>query len=166
LAERAAVNKPGRSFARPLAQLSQATLADAFGRQGFASSELVTRWPEIVGAEIAAHAEPVRIQWQRGAAADEPPEPATLLLRVEGPTALEIQHLSGVIIERVNRFLGWNAIGRIGLRQAPLTRKPAAAPPRAADPELTQAIAGTLSEVADEGLRQALARLGAMVKRP
>ena len=41
------------------------------------------------------------------------PEPATLVLRVEGPAALEIQHLSAVILERVNRFFGWQAIGRI-----------------------------------------------------
>ncbi len=42
--------------------------------------------------------------------------------------ALEIQHTSDVIVQRVNRFFGWNAIGRIALRQAPLTRK---APPKA-----------------------------------
>src|SRR5690348_14836242 len=105
MAERGSLNKPGRSFARPLAQLSQAFLADAFGKQGFASSELVTRWAEIVGADVAAHAEPLKIQWRR-TAPDEPPEPATLVLRVEGPIALEIQHQSSVILERVNRFLG------------------------------------------------------------
>jgi hypothetical protein len=153
-----------RSFARPLAQLSQRFLTDAFGKQGFASSELVTRWADIVGPEIAAHAEPLKIQWRR-AAVDEPPEPATLMLRVEGPTALEIQHLSGTIIERVNRFLGWNAIGRIALRQAPLTRKPPPRPPRGADPEVTERIAASLPDIEDDALRQALARLGAMVRK-
>ena len=54
----------------------------------------------------------------------QPQEPATLVLRVEGPMALEIQHTSDVIIERVNRFFGWNAVGRIALRQAPLSRRP------------------------------------------
>ena len=42
------------------------------------------------------------------------------MLRVEGPAAIEIQHLSAVILERINRFFGWQAIGRIALRQAPL----------------------------------------------
>ena len=45
------------------------------------------------------------------------------MLRVEGPVALEIQHLSGVIIEKVNRFFGWRAVGRIQIRQAPLRRR-------------------------------------------
>ena len=36
----------------------------------------------------------------------------TLVLRVEGPAALEIQHKSDVLLERVNRFFGWHAVGR------------------------------------------------------
>ena len=49
-------------------------------------------------------------------------EPGTLVLRVEGPAAIEIQHLADVICERVNRFLGWRAVARLALRQAPLRR--------------------------------------------
>ena len=65
------------------------------------------------------------MQWQRGDATTETAEPATLVLRVEGPAAIEIQHLSNVILERVNRFFGWQAVGRIALRQAPLSRREA-----------------------------------------
>src|SRR5260370_36321048 len=102
------MNKPGKSFARPLSDLLHKTLTDAFAKQGFASSELVIRWPEIVGAEIAAHSEPEKIQWTRGAHGHTP-EPGTLVLRVEGPAAIEIQHLSGVVLERANRFFRWQA---------------------------------------------------------
>ena len=56
------VNKPGKSYPRPLKDLLHKTLTDAFAKQGFASTELVTRWAEIVGAEIAAHSEPEKIQ--------------------------------------------------------------------------------------------------------
>jgi hypothetical protein len=38
--------------------------------------------------------------------------------------------------------------------------------PRAADPAATAQIAATLSGIGDEDLRQALARLGASIKRP
>ena len=61
------MNKPGKSFARPLSDLLHKTLTDAFAKQGFASGELVIRWAEIVGAEIAAHSEPEKIQWTRDA---------------------------------------------------------------------------------------------------
>jgi hypothetical protein len=157
------MNKRAKSYARPLADLVRRTLADTFARQGFASTELITHWNDIVGAEVAAHCEPLRLRWPRGGDVDAP-EPATLVLRVEGPVAIEIQHLSPVILERVNRFFGWRAVGRLALRQAPLARR--AAPPvrPAPDPQVAARLAATL-DIADEDLRNALARLGAAIKR-
>ncbi len=158
------MSKPPRSYAKPLSQLVGKTIADAFARQGFATTGLVTHWPEIVGPEIAAHAEPMRLQWPRAIHEDDP-EPATLVLRVEGPVALEIQHLSPVIIERVNRFFGWRAVGRVAIRQAPLARRPVKRARARPDAEAVARLAATLPDIADDGLRQALARLGAAVKR-
>lgn len=159
--ERIAVNKPRP--ARKLSELATGFLAETFKRQGFASTELVTRWADIVGPEIAAHAEPLKLQWRR-TRDSEPAEPATLVLRVEGPVAIEIQHLSNVILERVNRFFGWQAVGAIALRQAPLVRR-AKKPFPMPDAKATERIAATLGEVRDDALRDALARLGAAVKR-
>ena len=159
------VDKPAKTYPQPLASFVRRALGDVFARQGFASGELITRWPAIVGAEVAALAEPMKLQWPRGAAA-EPSEPATLVLRVEGPAAIEVQHLAPVILERINRFLGWRAVARIAIRQAPLkwsappVRRPA---PSAAEVESATA---SLTGVTDEPLRAALGRLGAAVRRP
>ena len=155
------MNKPRP--ARSLSDLASGFLAETYKRQGFASSELVMRWPDIVGPEIAAHAEPLKLQWQR-AIDGEPSEPATLVLRVEGPAAIEIQHLSNVIMERVNRFFGWQAVGRLALRQAPLARRERTPRPKA-DEAAAARVAATLTSVGDEDLRMALARLGAAVKK-
>jgi hypothetical protein len=87
------------------------------------------------------------------------------VLRVEGPMALEIQHSSDVILARVNRFFGWSAVGRLALRQAPLTRPKAPPASRAPDARAVAEVAETLSAVEDEQLRAALARLGASIKR-
>src|SRR5262249_59805903 len=111
------------------------------------------------GPEPAAHSNPHNTTSpRRGATA--PPNPATLVLRVEGPAALEIQHLAAVILERVNRFFGWQAIGRLALRQAPLRHRERPKP-HAADPFLAAEVAETLPDIKDENLRQALGRLGA-----
>jgi hypothetical protein len=155
------VDKPKRKPAVALSTLTSRVLAGSFARQGFASAELVTRWPDIVGPDIAAHSEPVRMQWPR-AADGRDQEPATLVLRVEGPAAIEIQHLAGAILERVNRFFGWPAVDRVAIRQAPLKR-PKPRPARRIDPAETARIADTLP-IEDEGLKQALARLGAAIK--
>jgi hypothetical protein len=158
------MSKPSASFPRPLADLLRKTLNEGFARQGFASAELVTRWADIAGPDVAAHSEPIKIQWPRSATAENP-EPATLVLRVEGPAALEIQHLSAVIVERVNRFFGWQAVGRIALRQAPLRRAQKKPPPAPPDPAQTARIAERLGAIEDTDLRAALARLGASIKR-
>jgi len=162
VAERQAVSKSRETYARPLAELLNKCLGDTFARQGFASREIVTHWSEIVGHEIGACAEPVRMQWPRN---PNGTEPATLILRVEGPTAVEIQHQASLIVERVNRFFGWRAVDRLALRQAPLrrTRERPASP--AGDPEAAQRIARSLA-IKDAPLRVALGRLGAAVKRP
>ena len=158
------MSKPGPLTSKPLSALLAGVFNDAFRRQGFASRELVTRWSEIVGRDIAAYAEPLKIQWQRPVEG-QPDIPATLILRVEGPRALEIQHSSTVILERVNRFFGWNAVGKIALRQAPLSRP---ARRKTKKPPSEAAIAEEAREldiVDDEGLRTAIARLGASIKR-
>jgi len=157
------VNKPGKPFPRPLADVLHKTLNAAFAKQGFASTELVTGWPDIVGAEIAEHSEPEKIQWSRPSDG-ETPEPGILVLRVEGPVAIEIQHLSPVVLERVNRFFGWQAVGGLRFRQAPLRRR-APAPQRAVDGETAARIAADLSDIKDENLRAALGRLGAALKQ-
>jgi hypothetical protein len=156
--------KPGPISAKPLSVLLSDVFSDAYAKQGFAARELVTRWVEIAGPEIAAHCEPLKIQWPRPVEG-QPQEPATLVLRVDGPMALEIQHASDIVLERVNRFFGWSAVGRLALRQGPLSRRQSTAASRAPDAKEVAEVAETLSLVDDEGLRTALARLGASIKR-
>ena len=64
VAEHRIMNKPSRSFAKPLRDLVGKAMGDTFKKQGFASAELVTRSTKIVGADIAAHSQPIKIQWQ------------------------------------------------------------------------------------------------------
>jgi hypothetical protein len=163
MTERYTMNKPSRPTARPLRDLLGKVVGDTFTRQGFASAELVTRWPEIAGSEVAAVSEPIKIQWPRPDDTGIRP-PGTLVLRVEGPAAIEIQHLAEVICERVNRFLGWRAVERIAFRQAPL-RRGARKPERNPDAAAAARLAANLPEIADDDLRAALGRLGAAVKR-
>jgi hypothetical protein len=158
------MSKPRPISAKPLSVLLGDVFSDAYAKQGFAARELVTRWAEIAGADISAHCEPLKMQWPRPVEG-QPPEPATLVLRVEGPMALEIQHSSDAILERVNRFFGWHAVGRLALRQAPLSRREKKKAPPAPDPATMAEVAKTLVKVEDEDLRTALARLGAAIKR-
>src|SRR5260370_1726890 len=117
-AKRPPMNKPGPISAKPLSVLLSDVFSDAYAKQGFAARELVTRWSEIAGPEVAAHSEPLKIQWPRPVEG-QPQEPATLVLRVGGPMALEIHHPSYVIFQRINRFFLCTAIQRLPLTPAP-----------------------------------------------
>lgn len=158
------MSKPRPLTAKPLSALLGDVYAAAYAKQGFASRELVTRWREIAGPEISEHSEPIKITWPRPVDG-QPLEGATLVLRVEGPMALEIQHSSDAIVDRVNRFFGWNAIARLALRQAPLSRPVLRSHPKPPDPHQVAQVAGALGSVEDDELRDALARLGAAIKR-
>ncbi|HWV42876.1 DUF721 domain-containing protein [Pseudorhodoplanes sp.] len=156
------MNKP-RRLARPLPDIAASLLAESFRRQGFNSSELVVRWAAIVGEDVAAHAEPLKIQWQKVPDGQQPP-PGTLVLRVDGPAAIEIQHMSHVILERVNRYFGFGAIGKIAIRQAPLRAARARRAGSGLNPQAVQSIAESLPDETDPALRDAIARLGAAIK--
>jgi hypothetical protein len=162
LAERDPLNKPARSRAKPLADLVNGTLQTAFARQGFAAVDVITHWEDIVGPELAGRTEPLRLVWPRR---DDPESTGVLTIRVEGAYAIELQHLAPVVIDRVNRYFGWRCVGRIAIRQGPVTRRS-----RTPDLPLEPAEA-TVAEVErglgtfeDKGLKSALARLGALVR--
>ena len=87
------------------------------------------------------------------------------MLRCEGPAAIEIQHQTHVIMARINQFLGWRAIGRVTISQAPLARRAKPRAPPTIDAEAARRIADGMTGIADEKLRAALGRLGAAVRK-
>lgn len=88
-------------------------------------------------------------------------EPATLVLRVAGAMALEIQHSAPQLIARVNAHLGWRAVGRLAIRQGPLTRAARPGRPPPPDPRAIARAEQAVTGVEDEALRKALVALGA-----
>jgi hypothetical protein len=151
---------------RPLADLLDACLGRSLQAQGFAASDILVAWADIVGQRLADSCQPLRLEWPRGRRLDRDarPEPASLVVRVEGAFALEMQHLAPLIIERVNAHYGWRCVGRLVLKQGPVRR----APPRARSTlplstEDRERVRAATSDVAEDGLRSALERLGAAV---
>ena len=83
-------------------------------------------------------------------------------MRVESAFALEVQHLAPIIIERVNARYGWRCIGRLAFRQGPVGRERNKKPDlKAPSPAAVAEAASRLGAFENEGLRDALARLGA-----
>lgn len=131
----------------------------ALGKRGLSEAEVVLRWPEIVGEQLARQCLPEKLSYRRGAAG------GVLQVRVEPAAATVVQHLEPQILERVNTYYGYRAVVRLQLRQQPLP-KPAPARRRRPRPlsereraALERAVAGA----DDSPLRRALLALGASV---
>lgn len=152
---------------RPLADLVESCLSPALAAQGFASSDVVIAWPDIVGERLAAHCRPVKLQWPRrrpDVGASDTSEPAVLVVKVEGVFALELQHLAPLIVERVNAYFGWRCVGRLSLKQGPIEAEPAPTRLRPEpDAESLRAAEAKVGPLQDDALRRSLARLGALI---
>jgi protein-disulfide isomerase len=131
------------------------------GARGGRSNALVrlkADWPAVVGPELARTTRPDALLAGRGARAGK-----ALRLKVAGAAALEIQHRSGQIVERVNAYFGHRVIDDVRIVQGVIAT-PRAAPrvPRP-DPVVEQAVASRTAAVEDPELRAVLTRLGARI---
>lgn len=134
-----------------------------FKQRGVALAEIVNRWAEIAGPLLYAETQPEKLVYAAGAG-----HAATLDITVSPAFALELQHLSPLIVEKINGYFGYRAVERLRLRQMPLTRPgggsespaPARRPARALNPEEQARLAALLDGVEDKALRQALEKLG------
>ncbi len=153
---------------KPLAELIESCIGPAYAAQGFATTDILSAWPEIVGERLGRHCQPVKLEWPRRRAGqggkDETKQvPGTLVVRVEGVFALELQHLAPVVIERINAHYGWACVGRLVLKQDRIRRGGTRVHQRAIAPAERGAIALAVSRIDEEGLRGALDRLGLAV---
>jgi len=151
-------------WSRPLADLVGPIIDPVLAKRGFGQSDVILYWDEIVGERLAAMSQPLRLQWPPRHAGADGFAPAALIVRVETGFALELQHLSGAVIARVNAHLGWRCVDRLVLKQGPLEpRRAARRPPAPPDPAILKAAAAAVGQIDDEALRVALTRLGASV---
>lgn len=135
---------------RPIGALVPALTRAAFRRRARGTAQLLADWPHIVGPALAAVTFPRRL----GA--------GTLTIACSGPIAMELQHLSGELIERINTALGSRVVSALRFVQTPMAESPLpAAPP--VPPQVAARAESAVEGLADEGLRSALAALGRAV---
>ena len=131
---------------RPIGALVPAITRPAFKQRSPAAAQVLADWANIAGPELAARAVPRRIVG------------GTLTLGCTGPVALELQHVSAQVIDRVNAHLGRQLIERLRFIQDP--PRPLAALPARRPPGPPVLVPG----LPPGALRDALAALGAAVQ--
>ena len=155
----------GRGF-RQTASLLDAQMRQMGEKRGFAVSRLLTQWAAIVGDDIAAVCQPVKVTYSQGGFG------GTLSVLTTGAAAPMLEMQLPRLREKVNACYGYNAISRVRITQtAPIgfsegqarfqPRPPA--PKQATDGVLRQKADNAVEGIADPTLRAVLADFGANV---
>ena len=137
----------------------QKALDPVFRKRGFAGRDIITHWAAMAPAPYDRIAAPDRLAWPRG---ERNAGGATLYLRCAPGHALALQHEGPLIAAAVNRYFGYVLVGGVRLSAEPFSVDSAAKDEAIAEPtpETAAQLEQTVGTVADEGVRDALRRLG------
>jgi hypothetical protein len=157
-------NGTTKGFSRA-ASLLQPRIRKASEERGFAVTRLLTHWADVVGQDIAQIATPVNVTYGKGGIG------AVLTLLTTGAQAPMLEMQKDQIRDKVNACYGYRAIARVRITQTASTgfsegrASFTAAPKPVMKPSADVICKGSaLSEtIANDELRQALARLGTHV---
>ncbi|AHJ63742.1 putative cytosolic protein [Granulibacter bethesdensis] len=135
---------------RAISALLPAITRPVFRKSAPGLATLLSEWTTIAGPVLSSTATPRKLT------------KGTLVLGCTGPAAMELQHSTPQLIQRINFFLGNKAVERIRLTQEappapPTVRKK---PVRAETPAIRAAVERRLDGLPEGGLRDALAALG------
>jgi hypothetical protein len=149
--------------------------AKACEQHGFHAAEIILNWSAIVGPQLAAYTAPRRIRWPKAperlggvSKAAAPPGrgvKSALEIWVEGGRAHEIPYLKAPIIARINTYFGYRAITDILPIAGTVATEPPPKPLLRATPSEVQTVKKANSLPDDDPLADALARLGAAMKK-
>jgi len=126
-----------RAYAtRALSDLVPGLTRAAYKKKSPAGALLMSEWSQIVGPRLAMETEPRRLVGLQ------------LTIACSGPTAMELQHVSGSLIERINAHAGRQVVDRLRFVQdlvaRPIVIRPsareAAVPVPGVDGELGEAL--------------------------
>jgi hypothetical protein len=130
---------------RGLAELLPTLTRPAYRKRSPASALLMSDWASIVGPRLAEETLPRKLSG------------ASLTIACSGPMAMELQHLSGALIERINIHAGHRLVERLRFVQEPV------ASPRPPTPRRDIA-AEPVPDLPPGELNDALARLRAAMR--
>jgi hypothetical protein len=141
---------------RPLGAVLPAVTRSVWQRQKPALGQLLADWGAIVGPALAAATVPRRLA------------AGTLTLGCSGPIALELQHLSAQLIDRINTTAGRRLVERLRFVPMPIecAGPPARPAPTAAETAAARAaIARKMQDFPPGPLRDALLGLGTALRQ-
>lgn len=145
-----------------LGEVVGGVIGPALRKRGFAGRDIIAHWAAIAPKPYDAVSLPDRLAWPRGGRSAEG---ATLYLRCTEGHALMLQHEAPKVAAAVNRYFGYLLVKDVRLSAEPLRVAEAVPAPVPIDPASKAKVSATVRGVADDGLKDALRKLGEGIAR-
>ncbi len=151
-----------KTGSRSVSEILGKVLEPVIARRTGMTLDLYRIWPEICGPEFAQTTRPQKIVWPRRAHEEDPFQPATLVVACEPSAALFFQHEHAAILERTNRFFGFDAVKAVRIVQKPVSDLSLSEKPNglALTHQEEAKLQELIGDVEDPELRERLEKLG------
>lgn len=93
---------------KPLGHVVKSISDPVFGKKSTLYSQIILNWTKIVGQSIASYSLPLGLKFKR--TADKKHNSAILNIGVNSARAQDILMQKGLLIEKLNQFMGFSAI--------------------------------------------------------
>ena len=145
----------------PLSMQLASLTKNLLGKRGFSNADLLLHWDDVVGQELSKGVRPDKMTYPKG---DR--ENAILHVRVgAGSFAVVVEHQKNIIMEKINTFLGYNAVSDIKIKQDSLEIKNET--PKQEEKKLSpiqcEELAKRLENIKDEQIREKLFNIGTKI---
>ncbi|MFK7903315.1 MAG: DUF721 domain-containing protein [Nitratireductor sp.] len=154
-----------KSRTNHLGDLMSKVLEETVAKRSGMSLDLISSWEEIAGPNYAKFTVAEKISWPRQVSELDPFKAGTLIIACDPSKAIYLQHESGQIIERLNMFFGFEAIGKIKIVQKSIVRakKIDRKVPEKLNIAQEQKLEEMLKHIEDDALRMKLEKFGRAV---
>lgn len=131
-----------------------------FKRKFMALGKLLERWEDIMGKQMAAQAQPLKIRYRKPKRKGDKPQ-ATLDVAASSAHASLLTMQKGMLLEKINYIFGEALVTDIRFVHTPVTAKQKSAKPaQDLSPDEKNALSDMLESIEDEDIRARLMDMG------
>lgn len=153
-----------------ISEVANGLIDPVLAKRAGINTMLLGSWDEIAGEGFADCTRPEKIAWPRRASeisGEGGYQPGVLTVACEGARALFLTHAQGELIQRINGFFGFYAIGQLRIVQKPVSpQHKHRGKPKPLSGEPARRLEAMVEGIESEELKAALRRLGTAVLAP
>ena len=153
-----------------ISEVANGLIDPVLAKRAGINTMLLGSWDEIAGEDFADCTRPEKIAWPRRASeimGEGGHQPGVLTVACEGARALFLTHAQGELIQRINGFFGFYAIGQLRIVQKPVSQQPKhRGKPKPLSGSPARRLETMVEGIESEELKAALRRLGTAVLNP